>query len=378
LLEVIAVLCHEPLRVVNASVSYIFRSLGGQHPPTLLIDEADALFGTKIKADQNEDLRGLINAGYQRGLSYGRTVGPAHVPTEFETFAMAALAGIGRMPDTIEDRAVVVQMRRRKPSERVEPYRRRRDEPALEALHARIAAWAAKQHDRLVEAMPDLPVEDRAADTWEPLVAVADSAGGTWPARARQAAEVLSAEADEHDGEASLNVRLLTDIRKTFTVAAVPFMKSAVLCEHLRAIEDSPWRDIDLNPSKLGRRLTDYGIRSGHNTARTERGYRLGDFLDAFERYVPPEKESEGVQGVQTRVDLQKSTDAFERPDTFKASSPTKASSHNGRSDPMWTGSDGIGHQPCRRCGEPNPDHPRLCDDCVVDIHLIAQEGAQR
>lgn len=83
LLEVIDAVSHQPLRVVNASVSYIFRSLGTQHPPTLLIDEADAIFGTKVKAEQNEDLRGLLNAGFQRGLNYGRTVGPTHTPTEF-------------------------------------------------------------------------------------------------------------------------------------------------------------------------------------------------------------------------------------------------------------------------------------------------------
>jgi Protein of unknown function (DUF3631) len=284
LLEIADVLCHQPLRVVNASVSYIFRSLGGDHPPTLLIDEADALFGTKIKADQNEDLRGLLNAGYQRGLSYGRTVGPTHVPTEFETFAMAALAGIGRMPDTVEDRAVVVQMRRRKPSEMVQPYRRRRDEPPLVELHDRLEASAATQHERLAKMLPDLPVEDRAADTWEPLVAIADAAGGSWPTRARWAAEVLTAEADEHAGESSENIQLLVDIQTVFSDGAVSFMKSAVLCEQLRRMEDSPWSDLELNPSKLGKRLSDYGIRTGHNTARTERGYRRADFLDAFQR----------------------------------------------------------------------------------------------
>ncbi|HME76306.1 MAG TPA: hypothetical protein VKI00_11835 [Mycobacterium sp.] len=56
------------------------------------------------------DRRGSV-AGYQRGLPFGRTVGPKHEPREFETFAMAALAGIGRMPETIQDRSVFVAMK---------------------------------------------------------------------------------------------------------------------------------------------------------------------------------------------------------------------------------------------------------------------------
>lgn len=104
LLEVIDCTCHRPLWAVNATVAAIFRSLGGDHPPTLLLDEADALFGSKKVAENNEDLRGLLNAGHQRGLRVLRTLGPKQEPCEFATFAVAALAGIGAMPYTIEDR----------------------------------------------------------------------------------------------------------------------------------------------------------------------------------------------------------------------------------------------------------------------------------
>ena len=49
-----------------------------------------------------------------------------------------------------------------------------------------------------------MPVEDRAADTWEPLVAVADLAGGDWPELARHAAIVLTA---DHDQAANVSDR---------------------------------------------------------------------------------------------------------------------------------------------------------------------------
>ncbi|MBA3719855.1 MAG: DUF3631 domain-containing protein, partial [Nocardioidaceae bacterium] len=144
LLELVDATCHRPLRTANATVAAIFRSLGGNHPPVLLFDEADSIFGSRKAAENNEDLRGLLNAGYQRGLPALRTVGPTHEPHAFPTFAMAALAGIGRMPDTVEDRAVIIPMRRRKPSEPVRPFRLRRDRPALCDLGDRLAQWAAE------------------------------------------------------------------------------------------------------------------------------------------------------------------------------------------------------------------------------------------
>ena len=91
---------------------------------------------------------------------------------------MAALAGIGAMPDTIEDRAVVIRMRRRAPGETVAPFRHRRDRPAL--THARrrsSTGWLGAHLAELEKAEPAMPLEDRAADTWEPLIAVADLAG---------------------------------------------------------------------------------------------------------------------------------------------------------------------------------------------------------
>jgi len=84
-------------------------------PPTRLVDEADTIFGPK--ADANENLRGLLNAGHQRNRPAKRYDAASNRVESIPTFAMAALAGIGAMPDTIEDRAVVIRMRRRAPGE---------------------------------------------------------------------------------------------------------------------------------------------------------------------------------------------------------------------------------------------------------------------
>lgn len=245
LLEVIDALVYSPLRAVNATVAYIFRSLTADPPPTLLFDECDTIFGSRKVAENNEELRGLLNAGFQRGLPFGRTVGPTHVATTFSTFAMAALAGIGRMPETIEDRAVVVVMKRRTDAEKVQPYRIGRDGPTLHALRERIAEWADGVRAEAGERVPELPIEDRAADLWEPMVSVADLAGGHWPRLARDAAKALVASAIEEDTSRSTNLQLLEDIRVVFTGA---FIKSADLCDRLQQINESPWKQYELNP----------------------------------------------------------------------------------------------------------------------------------
>ena len=286
LLDIIAGTCHHPLVTANATVPAVFRSLGGDHPPTLILDEADTLWGTKKVAEQNEDLRALLNAGHQRGRPALRCVGPLQTPTEFPTFSMAALAGIGTMPDTITDRSVCITMRRRAPDEKVAQFRSRRDGPKLANLSARLAKWAAAHVEKLTKAEPEMPVEDRAADTWEPMIAIAEEAGGDWPDMARLACTALVTAATEDDEERSLPTKLLADIKGIFAEKVVSFLSSDELVMELRRIDDAPWNDFELTRSKLSYRLKDFRIKTRHNPAATARGYRLEDFADVFARYT--------------------------------------------------------------------------------------------
>lgn len=295
LLEIVDGLVHCPLRAVNATTAYVFRSLDRDPPPTLLFDEVDTIFGSRRVADKNEDLRGLLNAGFQRGLPFGRVVGSDLTAREFNTFGMAALAGIGRMPETIEDRAVVVVMKRHRDDEAVQPFRPRRDGKSLDELRGRLAVWAGAVRERAATINPELPVDDRAADVWEPLIVVADVAGGEWPQLARDAAVALTSSAAEEDTARSLQLQLLADIRSVFSAS---FIKSDDLCARLCAIPESPWGQMELNPTKLGKRLYEYGIKTRHTKDKRERGYHLVDFADAFSRYLPAEKLSEAVQAV--------------------------------------------------------------------------------
>lgn len=287
LLDVIEATTFNPLITVNISSAALVRSIG-DNPPTLLLDEADTVFGPR-SADNNEDLRGILNAGHMRNRPYVRWDITTRTREDCPTFAMAALAGIGNLPDTIMDRSVVVRMRRRAPSETVQPYRQRRDGGPLKELGERIHKWIGGGHiHELTQAEPRMPVDDRAADTWEALVAVADLAGGTWPKRARAAAVKLVAAEGEADIEGSIGGRLLADVREIFqTMTAVSFLSSRELIHRLHQIEEAPWRDDELTMRKLATKLKPYGVKPRQNVAKTARGYHAEDFNDVFARYLP-------------------------------------------------------------------------------------------
>ncbi len=168
LMDVVHATCHKPLITVNASIAAVVRSIGEDDPITLLVDEADTIFGTKRAAENNEDMRGVLNAGHQRNRAYVRWDMSARKIEHTPTFAMAMLAAIRDLPDTIMDRAVIVRMRRRGPGESIASWRDRTAPGALQDLRDRIHAYIRSHLDELASAEPAMPVEDRAADTWEP------------------------------------------------------------------------------------------------------------------------------------------------------------------------------------------------------------------
>ncbi|MGW5659463.1 DUF3631 domain-containing protein [Streptomyces sp. NPDC003758] len=295
LLDVLTETVREPLITVNTSPAVVFRAIGDD-PPTLLVDEADTIFGSIKAAEKNEELRGLLNAGHQRNRPALRISGPEHKPQAFPTFAMAALAGIGDLPDTVMDRAVVIRMQRRKPGERVEQFRSRRDIPALHALRDRLTAWLRPLMDTAADLVPPMPVQDRAADTWEPLVIVAELAGGTWPERARSACAAMCAAEAGKDDESNLKTRLLQDIRRAFARCGDPaIMRTRDLLDELLKDQEAPWAEYGsagLSPRHLGILLKDFDIKPATHRfegGRQAKGFARLRFVDAWARYCPEE-----------------------------------------------------------------------------------------
>jgi len=298
-LEVVEMLVPRSMTTTDASHSALFRSLsGGEGRPTILFDEIDTIFGPK--AAGNEDLRGLINAGHRRTGGIYRCVGDGsnQVVQKFPVYAALAVGGLGDLPDTIMSRAIIVRMRRRAPNEKVEAYRQRIHEPQGHALRDRIAAWADSIRERIDGAFPDMPegVNDRPADVWEPLLAVADIAGGTWPARARAACVELINAAKAND-KGSTGIRLLTDLRDVF--GGADRLPTATIIERLTEMDDAPWADLDGRPMTtrtLGKMLGDY-VTADNEPIKSRsikfngvgaKGYYAADLMDAWTRYCPP------------------------------------------------------------------------------------------
>ncbi len=293
LLDVLTETVHQPVLTVNSTPAAVFRSIT-EEPPTLLVDEADTIFGSPKMAEKNEEMRGLLNAGHQRDRYVLRVVGNDHTPRKFHTFAMAAIAGIGDLPDTIMDRSIVIRMRRRADGESVSPYRTKRDSPALHDIRDKIAAWTAPLADRALHLEPVMPVEDRAADTWEPLVIIADLAGGPWPRLARQACRrMVDAEAQTEEDNPG-GARILADIRRIFHAAGEPdSIATDQLLFTLNGDPEAPWAEAGrggLTPRGLGAMLREFGISSGNvrmPDGTQRKGYMRHKFLDAWRRYCP-------------------------------------------------------------------------------------------
>ena len=291
LLDVVEATCHRPIMTVNASVAAVYRSIG-ENPPTLLVDEADTIFNPKAAGDA-EALRGILNGGHQRKRDTLRINGKSMEVETYKTFAMAALAGIGDLPDTLMDRSVVVRMRRRTATEYAAPFRTR-DADALQPLRERLAAWAATVAEQAAVMDPAMPVQDRAADTWEPLVIVADLAGGPWPDLARAACRAITARESDRPGLDDYPLQLLADIHAAYAAVGNPEVlpiKQLILL--LCSDEESPWpsyQNRGLTPRYLQMLLRDFDISSRNYRFPAQpqaKGFARAQFLDAWTRYCP-------------------------------------------------------------------------------------------
>jgi hypothetical protein len=259
-LEVTEPLVPRPVHAVNTTPAYLFRKVSDEAgPPTILYDEIDTLFGPKAK--DNEDVRGMLNAGHRRGAVAGRCItrGNNVVTEELPAYCAVALAGLDDLPDTIRTRSIIIRMRRRSPTEYVEPWRHRVNGPEAWPIADRLRDWCNSSASMITwPRMPD-GIEDRNADVWEALLAIADLAGGDWPDRARRAAVTLvTAAADQRQ---SLGIQLLMDLRTVF--GDHPALFTETILQELHALEESPWhslRGTPLDARGLSSRLRKYEV----------------------------------------------------------------------------------------------------------------------
>jgi hypothetical protein len=285
-LKLLQLLCWNPIHASNASPAALFRMID-MSQPTLLLDEADTYFKS------NEDMRGLINAGFERNGMIWRCVGDKPEPKGFQCACPTAIAGIGTLADTIIDRSIVIPMERKPKSVSLpvlEPHRH----TFWAEVQTKLKEWADHNKARLEAVNPDMSglSSDRAADVWRPLFAIAHLLGGDWPALARRAAKTLTASSstalDEDPGQL-----VLSDIRDIFFRTKKDRLPSAEICAQLATMEDRPWpewsRGRAITTHQLARLLSPFKIRSMSiriADGSTPKGYHKVYFETAWERYL--------------------------------------------------------------------------------------------
>lgn len=302
LLDCLRALCRKAWAVISPTEAVLYRKIEADCP-TLLLDEVYTICTGGKGDDSKEGLRALLNAGFERRATVPRCVGPKHDLQEFRVFCPKALAGIGKLPDTVADRSLPVIQARRAKGQNVQRFRARDALPIAQPIMEALQSWSETPDviATLSSARPAIPNElgDRASDICEPLLAIADMAGGMWPDLARRVLVQLCAIGEAQDDH--IGTKLLAAMREIFQEKSVDRPSTRDVLDALIAREnDDPWaamweRDVQSGnvrgpAAKLARLLKPFGISAGtirESDGSTPKGYKLESFEDAFSRYLP-------------------------------------------------------------------------------------------
>lgn len=250
-LELTSLLASRAIRAAEPTLPAIMNMLTEERA-TIMIDEADLLFGNR--GTGHRALRTVLNSGYTRGTYVTRA------RERVDCFAPVAFAGLASSlrgnPElqALRTRTIMIDMRKRRDSDRIEPYRPRMHRPTMDAVQAALASWAQHQDvlPLLADSWPDLPegISDRTAQIWEPLLAIADVAGGEWPERCIRAALSMTKGGNRNEPELTPGERIISDIERIrFGAALLP---TDQIIRRLYDIPDGPWRT--LWPDSIGAR----------------------------------------------------------------------------------------------------------------------------
>lgn len=289
-MNILARLVYRPLILSGLSAAVLFRVVD-KYQPTVMIDEGDTFLN-----NENYELHGVINSGYSKTAPYHwRCVGDNHEPKAFNVFSPKAIAFIGHTRDTLHDRAIEVELRRKLQDEKIARLRQS-DGGELDVIARKLARLSADRLDDFSAQRPMLPeaLPDRQADNWEPLLQVAMLAGDEWIQRATEAALLLTASKAEN-AQASVGIELLTDIQQIFQASNTTRIRSIDLVRLLCEDNDTAWavynRGKPITPKQLSKRLSEFGIKSKSLRIANfgvQKCFDVEWFADAFARYLHP------------------------------------------------------------------------------------------
>jgi hypothetical protein len=296
-LDLLRLLVPRPILTTDITVAALFRTIDARRP-TVLFDEMDRF--TRAR-DDNAEMQRILNAGFQRGRPVMRCAGEGtnQMVVEFDVFCPKAIAAIGNLADTVVDRSLTIELKRRAQHEQVERFHQTEVEPLAKPLRDQAAKWAEANLPALRTVKPQLPdeLDDRGQDVAEPLCAIADCLGGKWPETVRNAIVQLRRSGDEDDGD--VGVRLLAAIKDAFDAANTDWLSTTELVHWLTKDDSSPWKEwrrgTAISPVAIANRLRPFNIHPEQHKRGGDRarGYRREQFDDAFARYLTPKTEAE-------------------------------------------------------------------------------------
>jgi putative DNA primase/helicase len=277
-----------PKMWTNPTGAFLVRAIEPGYP-SLCLDE--------LQYAEDRNLLRVIDASQYRALANVPLLVPtkigAYVPREFPVWTPMALARLGEFSQAQQSRSIVIWLLPKLPDER-----RERLWPIIVSelvlCRRQLAAWAATISEWVQPSVPDC-LYNRGEENWEPLLFVAERAGGAWVERARAAAEALT----KIERRPTPTRRLLTSIWKAYQPQPdkdpAPFLATAELLAKLHIDPDEDWNT--LGPG--GRPITAAWLRERlrhllepEGTQRPDhagpRGYAFRQFASAFARYIGP------------------------------------------------------------------------------------------
>lgn len=280
-LEMLEHLAPHPQLMTNFHPAVLWRSIEQHRQVSLLLDEVDTIFGKAGSASAHQQLRSLINSGYRKGAKVVRCMSYDQL-REYNAYAPVAMAGIGKLPETIQTRSITIPMRKRRGGEQIRPFRLRFAKPELDAAKLTLEEWGYRCGKVLELSLPEMPVSDRLADIWEPLFAIAELAGDEWLTRCHRACKTMTRESK------SMGEILLTDLFHAFASDDRVTLSELVL----RLLDQDPgddevdWTEDLIDVRKLASTLREYDIepvtiRSGDRIAK---GYKASAFTRHWRR----------------------------------------------------------------------------------------------
>ena len=314
LLDLLELLCNNALKTENISAA-AFYNLAESCKPTLLIDEADTFFKS------NNELRGAIDSGYKCNGCVVRMIGEnkKKEPVAYNCFAPCAIAGIGKIHQTILDRSIVIHMQRGLPNELPEKLRIRRAESEVKILKRKCARLMESVHQNNNVVIPN-GLNSRQENSWESLLTIAEYISEEYAEAVRKIAQIYSANL-EMDSDVSIRIALLQDIKLLFDQRVYNgdvFIRSEDMCKELSEMEEQPWSEFNhgkpITPRNIASLLKYFGItpikQSFSETCK--RGYKKSQFEDIFLRYLPSKQSAQSEKSdeknnptvVQTPVSL--------------------------------------------------------------------------